>query len=127
MLLAFFMLSPLAILALVLFARRVDPETGHFIDKKQLTHGPLVHRQSRLSVAVGHVRRNTQVSAGGLVQDGRAVSAAVATETQVTADEVAGLVATQRGYSCEPGDELHRETNTPTAGALPRKTYAAPT
>jgi hypothetical protein len=34
MLLAFFMLSPLAILALILFARHIDPKTGHFVEKK---------------------------------------------------------------------------------------------
>jgi hypothetical protein len=38
MLLVFFMLSPLAILALILFARHIDPQTGRFIDKEYVTH-----------------------------------------------------------------------------------------
>jgi hypothetical protein len=34
MLLAFFILSPLGILALIGFARRINPLTGHFTDLK---------------------------------------------------------------------------------------------
>jgi hypothetical protein len=34
MLLAFFILSPLCILALIGFARRINPLTGHFTDAK---------------------------------------------------------------------------------------------
>jgi hypothetical protein len=34
MLLAFFILSPLGILALIGFARRINPLTGHFTDIK---------------------------------------------------------------------------------------------
>jgi hypothetical protein len=34
MLVAFFILSPLAILALIGFARRINPLTGHFTDAR---------------------------------------------------------------------------------------------
>jgi hypothetical protein len=65
MLLAFFMLSPLGILGLFLFACHVDPKTGHFLDKTVANArcwcSPILP-----SGRYRYVCRNTQMSADGM-------------------------------------------------------------